>query len=69
MTNFEMLKRQGEYVMALVLRCPYDAGFIGEYRCGPAAREEKHRDRCIKCRYTWLNEEAEFSYLLEGGKP
>ena len=33
MTNYEMIKNQDIYAMALTIMCPYEAGFLGEYRC------------------------------------
>lgn len=63
MTNYEMLKQQNIHVIALVLRCPVEAGFIDDYRCTQKGKA------CAKCTLEWLQEKAEFSYLLRRDKP
>ena len=55
MTNYEMIKNQDIYAMALTIMCPYDLGFLDEYRCGDGIKGGK----CGKCTLAWLEETSE----------
>ena len=55
MTNYEMIKKLDIYAMALTMMCPYEAGFLDEYRCG----DDTKGGKCGKCTLEWLEETSE----------
>ena len=68
MTNYEMIKNQDIYAMALTIMCPYDLGFLDNYRCdsdrggkcGSGDISKGYtRYKCIKCTLAWLEETSE----------
>jgi hypothetical protein len=58
MTNFEMIKNQDIYAMALSLMCPFEAGFLDDYRCKKDHNGVRDGERG-KCVLEWLQEESE----------
>ena len=53
MTNYEMIKSLDIYAMALTMMCPYEAGFLDNYRC-----DSDRGGKCGKCTLEWLLEET-----------
>lgn len=58
MTNYEMIKNQDIYAMALTIMCPFEAGFLDDYRCKPD-NNGVHAGKCGKCCLEWLQGESE----------
>ena len=58
MTNYEMIKNQDIYAMALTIMCPHDLGFWDDYRCN-TNKSENRGGKCVKCTLAWLEETSE----------
>ncbi len=54
MTNYEMVKNFSIEEMALSIMCPFEMGFLNNYRC----EDKRYNHQCGKCCLEWLKEET-----------